>query len=69
MRVGRERLRWSATGHGPAPWALEEMLTSIVIRDAAGHTVCNLPKQKNEAQRRANAELIVNAVNRYLKEE
>ena len=49
--------------HAPLPWRLKEMTTSIVIRSADGRTVCNLPLQADKKRRRANAELIVAAVN------
>lgn len=49
--------------HGPTPWQWQEMTATVVIRDARGHTVCNLPMQSDKRRRRANAELIVRSVN------
>lgn len=54
--------------HGPTPWRWQEMTVTIVIRDANGHTVCNLPIQSDREKRRANAELIVRTVNQQAKE-
>ena len=49
--------------HGPTPWRWQEMTATIVVRDANGHTVCNLPLQGDKAKRRANAEIICRTVN------
>lgn len=49
--------------HSPTPWRWQEMTATIAIRDANGHTICNLPPQGDKAKRRANAEMIVRAVN------
>lgn len=45
------------------PWRWEEMYSCIVVRDADGRTVCNLPARTDRAQRKANAQFIVDSAN------
>lgn len=49
--------------HSPTPWRWKELTQTIAVWDANGRTVCSLPIQKDRERRRANAMMIVRAVN------